>query len=434
MTLWINQSESSAPLRVVPFWLVQSNGTSVATNEAGGRPQWSINGSAFTNAPATLSAVSANAGRYTLQLAQSDVSVPGTMVLRHSSTTCFEQSSIPAVVQIVKQNPYIHVWDEARSSHTDLNSYGWTNQVPSAKTVQGFAGLSHVTLNSTETTTNDHFNGAFIQFQYPDGTLVGNYISDYTGSTRGAYLQNALLVAGASGMSYTILPSAQLPDLGSVWNASRAAYGVSGSFGQYTYSQLTGGSGGTINTANFPSSGGSTAVQIAGEVWTYTARNLNSYSTATMAGVTSVGTVQQAASTYSAFLAPGTHSGATVGGVSNTANFPSSNSLANADAVWSSYLTRTLQGNSSAATIGFVQSVLTVQQVSALGRVAMASSLLSTDLGNNRLVQEALYALRNRVQVGTSTMTVYGPDDATPAWVASVTSGQFPIASTDPTG
>lgn len=434
MTLWITQSESSAPLRVVPFWLVQSNGTSVATNEAGGRPQWSINGSAFTNAPATLSAVSANAGRYTLQLAQSDVSIPGTMVLRHSSTTCFEQSSTPAVIQIVKQNPYIHVWDEARSAHTDLASYGWANQVPSAKTIQGVADTSNITLSSNETARDGFYNGCFIQFQYADGSFFGDYISVYTGSTKGVKLQTALPVAGSSGMSYTIYPSGQLADLGTVWNASRAAYGVAGSFGQYTYSQLTGGSAGTINTANFPSSGGSTAAQIATEVWGFATRNLNSYSTATIAGVTSVGTVQQAASSYSAFLAPGTHSGATVGGVSNTANFPSSNSLANADAVWNSYLTRTLQGNSSAATIGFVQSVLTVQQVSDLGKRAIAASHLSYDLGNSRLVQEAHFAVRNRVQVGTSTMTVYQPDDATPSWTASVTSGQFPIASTDPAG
>lgn len=433
MTLPIAQNEPTAGLRLVPFWLVQSNGTSTATVEATNRPQWSLNGGVFTNAANTLSAVSANAGRYTLQLTQSETSVLGTMAFRHSSTTCFEQSSTPPIVQIVDQSPYISVWDEPRSAHTDLNSYGWSNQVPSAKTVQGFAGLSHVTLNSTETTTDNHLNGAFIQFQYPDGTFAGNYISDYTGSTRGAYLQNPLLVAGASGMSYTILPSAQLPDLGSVWNASRSAYGVAGSFGQYTYSQLTGGSAGTINTANFPSSGGSTAAEIAGEIWGYTTRTLNSFSTATILHVLSVGTVNRPGSAFSSFLAPGTHSGATVGGVANVANFPSSNSFSNADAVWS-YLTRTLLGDSSAATIGFVRSVLTAQQVSDLGRGAIASSILSFNLGNNRLVQEAIDALRNRVQVGTSTMTVYRTDDATPSWTASVTSGQFPIASTDPTG
>lgn len=434
MTLAIAQNEPTAGLRVVPFWLVQSNGTSTATVEATNRPQWSLNGGVFTNAANTLSAVSANAGRYTLQLAQSETSVLGTMVFRHSSTTCFEQSSTPPTIQIVDQSPYISPWDEPRSAHTDLNSYGWVMQVPSAKTLQGVADTSNITLSSNETARDGFYNGCFIQIQYADGSFFGDYISVYTGSTKGVKLQTALPVAASSGMSYTIHPSGQLADLGTVWNASRAAYGVAGSFGQYTYSQLTGGSAGTINTANFPSSGGSTADQIATSVWGFATRNLNSYSTATIAGVTSVGTVQQAASSYSAFLAPGTHSGATVGGVSNTANFPSSNSLANADAVWSSYLTRTLQGNSSAATIGFVQSVLTVQQVSALGRGAISASLLSTDLGNARLVQEALFALRNRVQVGTSTLTVYLPDDATPSWTASVTSGQFPIASTDPAG
>lgn len=434
MTLGIAQNEPTAGLRVVPFWLVQSNGTSVATNEAGGRPQWSLNGSAFTNTPNTLSAVSANAGAYTLQLTQSDTSVLGTMQLRYSSTTCFEQRSTPPVIQIVDQSPYISPWDEPRSVHTDLNSYGWALQVPSAKTLQGVADTSNVTLASNETARDGFYNGCFIQFQYADGSFFGNYISVYTGSTKGVKLQNPLPVAGSSGMSYTIHPSGQLADLGTVWNASRAAYNVVGSFGQYTYSQLTGGSAGTINTANFPSSGGSTAVQIAGEVWGFATRNLNSYSTATMAGVTSVGTVQQAASTYSAFLAPGTHSGATVGGVANVTNFPSSQSATVAEAVWSSYQTRTLLGDSSAATIGFVRSVLTTNEISDLGKRSIASSVWSTNFGNNRWAFESLFGIRNRVQVGLSVMTVYGPDDATPAWVASVTSGQFPIASTDPTG
>lgn len=40
MAIWINQNEATAGLRIVPFWLVQSNGTSAATSEAGGRPQW----------------------------------------------------------------------------------------------------------------------------------------------------------------------------------------------------------------------------------------------------------------------------------------------------------------------------------------------------------------------------------------------------------
>lgn len=434
MTLPIRLNEPTAGLRLVPFWLVQSNGTSAATVEATNTPQWSLNGGAFVNAANTLSAVSANAGRYTLQLTQSETSVLGTMVFRHSSTTCFEQGSTPAVVQIRSQNPYVNVWDEPRSTHTDLSSYGWVLQVPSAKTLQGVADTSNITLSSSETARDGFYDGCFIQLQFADGSYFGDYISRYTGSTKGVSLQNALPVAAASGASYTIHPSGKLADLGNVWNAGRASYNVAGSFGEFTYSQITGGSSGTINVTNFPSSGGSTAVQIAGEVWTFATRNLNSMSTATMLGVVSVGTVQQAGSAYSSFLAPGTHSNATVGGVSNTANFPSSNSLANADAVWSSYLTRTLQGNSSAATIGFVQSVATVQQVSDLGKRAIAASLLSYDMGNNRLIQESFDAIRNRVQTGQSVMTIYRTDDATPSWVASITSGQFPIASTDPTG
>jgi hypothetical protein len=432
--LLVALNEATAARRLVPFWLVQSNGTSAATVEAGNTPQWSLNGGAFVNAANTLSAVSANAGRYTLQLTQSETSVLGTLMFRHSSTTCFEQGSTPAVAQIVAQSPYVNVWDEPRSTHTDLTTYGWTLQVPSAKTIQGVADTSNITLSSSESARDGLYNGCFIQFQYPDGTYYGDYISVYTGSTKGVKLQTALPAAASSGMSYTIFPSAALPDLGTVWNASRSAYSNAGSFGQYVYSQLTGGSSGTVNTANFPSSGGSTAQEVASEVWSYGTRNMNSMSTATMLGVVSVGTVQLPGSNFSVVLKPQFHSGATISGVSNTVNFPSSQSATVAEAVWSSYQTRTLLGDSSAATIGFVRSVLTANALSDVGARSVASSVWSTNFGNNRWAFEAMYAQRNRVDVGTSQLTVYQPDDATPQWTASVTSAQFGIGSIDPAG
>lgn len=61
-----------------------------------------------------------------------------------------------------------------------------------------------------------------------------------------------------------------------------------------------------------------------------------------------------------------------------------------------------------------------------------ASSLLSTDMGNSRLVQEAFFALRNKVSIEGSTMTVFKTDDTTSSWTASTTTGDFPLSGIDP--
>ena len=47
-------------------------------------------------------------------------------------------------------------------------------------------------------------------------------------------------------------------------------------------------------------------------------------------------------------------------------------------------------------------------------------AILSTDLGNSRFVQEAYFAIRNRVDATTSVLTVYATDDVTSSWTASI--------------
>lgn len=435
MTQLISLNESLLTRRKVSFWLVGSNGTTPASAESGNRPQWSLNGSAFTNSTNTLSAVSANAGRYVLDLTQSECSQPGTMVFRHTPTSSFEQGA-DAIVQFVANNPYVNTWDEPRSSHTDLSSFGWANQVVSGRTLQG-GTTSTLTLNSAETTRDDIHNGAFILVQYADLNFTGAYISDYTGSSREAAIDRTLPVAAASGMSYVLFGGSPAQDVaGLVWNAARSAYSTSGSFGQYVNSQQTGSSTGTIqgvsNTANFPTSGGSTGDDIANSVW-------SSYNTRTLKGTSSDATlirVTNVVNVSNATLAAGFHSGATISGVSNTANFPSVsvNTLQVADAVWASYLTRTLKGNSSDATIFGVQSVFSVQNIAPTARLSLASSYLSADMGSGRLVEQAFHLLRNKVDVGTSVMTIYGPDDATSSWTATPTAGGTPLSGVDPAG
>lgn len=75
-----------------------------------------------------------------------------------------------------------------------------------------------------------------------------------------------------------------------------------------------------------------------------------------------------------------------------------------------------------------------VSNLNAAMQRSIASSWMSTNLGQNRYAQEALFALRNRVFISGSTMTVYHPDDTTSSWTASVTTGTVTITGCDPGG
>lgn len=71
---------------------------------------------------------------------------------------------------------------------------------------------------------------------------------------------------------------------------------------------------------------------------------------------------------------------------------------------------------------------------------AIADAILGRNLAGGsstgRLVKEALYPLRNKVAVSGGTMTVYGVDDNTSSWTATVTTteGANPITAVDPAG
>ena len=63
-----------------------------------------------------------------------------------------------------------------------------------------------------------------------------------------------------------------------------------------------------------------------------------------------------------------------------------------------------------------------------------AADVINYNLGDSRTVAQALYALRNKVEIVAGTMTVYGTDDTTSAWSAAVTTSPGnPISAIDPT-
>lgn len=163
------------------------------------------------------------------------------------------------------------------------------------------------------------------------------------------------------------------------------------------------------------------------------------------------GTGQINLSSGSVGLQAVTHSQATVGGVDNITGRTYSAVTVRVDPI--AYSGLTIDGvnrvNSSVTPANATYSSVTVRVepvlysgltidgakfLSVAGERSIASSWMSTNLGQNRYAQEALFTLRNRVLVSGSTGTVYHPDDTTSAWTFSVTTGTATITSLDPGG
>ena len=182
----------------------------------------------------------------------------------------------------------------------------------------------------------------------------------------------------------------------------------------------------------------------AGTYSSVTIQGLSNYaniSNVTLAAGTHSNVTIQGLSNYanisSVTLNIGTHSGATVQGVSNYAN------ISNVTLHAGTHSAATVQGVSNYANISNVtlaagtHSGATIDGVLLVGTAGMrsiASSWMSTNLGSDRFAQEAIFALRNRVQISGSTGTVFHPDDVTSSWTFSVTTGTSPLAGIDPGG
>lgn len=119
---------------------------------------------------------------------------------------------------------------------------------------------------------------------------------------------------------------------------------------------------------------------------------------------------------------PQAYSGLTIDGVNRV-----NSSVTPANATYSAITVRVEPVLYSGMTIDGVNIVSTA------GARSIASSWMSTNLGNAHLAQEALFALRNKVTVGGSVMTVFLPDDVTSSWTASVTTGTTTITGVAPT-
>lgn len=144
------------------------------------------------------------------------------------------------------------------------------------------------------------------------------------------------------------------------------------------------------------------------------------------------GTGQISVSNGSVGLKAQTHSQATVGGADNLGRREYSDITLRIGLV--DYSGATLGINNIAAGAYSGVTIDGAKFLSVAGERSAASSLLSTNLGASRYVQQAIEVLRNRVLISGSTMTVYQTDDATSSWTATVSTGTLTITQIDPGG
>ena len=155
------------------------------------------------------------------------------------------------------------------------------------------------------------------------------------------------------------------------------------------------------------------------------------------------GTGQLNVSAGSVGLLAATHSGVTIQGVSRI-----NSSVTPADAIYSAVTVQVnniAPGAYSGVTVAINDvapgsySGVSFSVTSGAGNAIADAFLLRSIAGNastGRIVQDAFRAIRNKVAISGSRMTVYSEDDVTSAWTASVTTSTdtSPIASIDPAG
>lgn len=194
-TLSMVAGETTASRRYVYFSLVDAtDGITAETGEAGGQPQVSINGSAWSNTGVgTL--VHIGNGHYYAELTESFVTgLAGSVVLTRykSSNTAEARGSTVQLINTDIIGRQILLKDDVVIYEDDI-----TDSV-SATIVDLGTGAGNV---------DDQYNGCLISF-YVSGGAVGldRIIVDYDGTTRRATLDEALPFTPGAGWGYRIVP------------------------------------------------------------------------------------------------------------------------------------------------------------------------------------------------------------------------------------
>lgn len=143
MSVEITVNESNASLRVVPLWLVGSNGTTPATGESGATFMFEVGG-AFYGSGGSLSLVSSTAGQYVAVFSASKLSVLGPGVVMYQSATALPAST---PFRVVRTNSY-NSQDMGLAAFSEVSIHAGTHSSVTIKGVENFANISNVTLHA----------------------------------------------------------------------------------------------------------------------------------------------------------------------------------------------------------------------------------------------------------------------------------------------
>lgn len=375
MAFVIEKDEATAGRRFVPFRLFASNGTAPFTTGSNNTMLASLNGAAQISI-GSISAVSANAGMYGMQLTQSNVSTLGSIALYTDNVANYPQHV--ATVQVVNNN--------VMSTLSAISNVTLANAEYSAVTLRiGLVAYSGATIGA-----GDFKPGVYsgVSFSVRDsGIATTSYqAGSYSGvsfEVKTGGIQTTSIGKGAySGVSIEVTTGGiQVVSMGK------------GNYSGISQEVLIGGiQPSSVGAGNY--SGMSVEIKTGGiQAASVGAGNYSGMSVEIK--TKGIGTNSITSGTYSAVtlginnIAPNTYSGVTVDGA---------------------------------------------MFLSTAGERSAASSLLSTSLGGTtpRLIQQAFEVLRNKVLLSGSTGTVFKTDDTTSSWTFTVSTGTATVYGVAP--
>ena len=360
-----------------------------------------------------------------------------------------------------------YVWDELVTGHTGANSagkvvtgissdattgvvLGLAQVMEYNKTVAG-ASSSAITLVAGSSATDDWYKGTRVVITAGTGVGQARYITAYNGTTKVATVDRTWGAVPVNTDTYAILPEDSYP----YEPLSRVSTALeSDGAGNYRWTSAAmdrvwianwssfAGQRFTYGVALAPCESGlatyidASTVTIGDMMYTSSSTNTGLYDGATLVlGLAQPGAGLNGSTGLSRRIT--LHSGASRE-LKLTPPIPSTMS-------WSGTAVFTIQPGGynylapSAITAGTIAaSSLDSTKATADFYNEAADKLLARNIAGasstGRVVKEALYPLRNKVDASSSVVTVYGTDDSTSAWTASVTTGGHPINKVDPAG
>ena len=378
------------------------------------------------------------------------------------------------------------VWDEARSGHTTDGTFGQVNQAVRSGTAQG-GGTATITLDASASAVDDFYNGDLVWCLSGTGAGQAGVVIDYVGATKVATVDNNWRTNPDSSTGFVILPgslgltSATLAS--AVWDASTSTYNGAGTFGagvrlsaaavQAVWDALTS----ALTTASsigkrlvdyltgdiYARLGAPAGASVSADIAAVQADtdNIQTRLPAALVGgrmdanVGAISTDATAADNLESAL-DGTGGVTITAAVTGNITGNLSGSVGSVTGAVGSVTgaVGSVTGNVGGNVVGSVASV-TGAVGSVTGNVggnvtgnlggtltsternAIADALLARNIAGGsstgRIVAESLAFMRNKWAISGSTLTVYGTDDTTALWTATITSASGnPVTSVDP--